>query len=66
MDKQKPSLLIQEKTQELETIEVKLNNLLKLSEKVIKKAKRLQYIDFMNRNLDLAKLISSNIDLLQN
>ena len=53
MDKQKPSLLIQEKTQELETIEVKLNNLLKLSEKVIKKAKRLQYIDFMNRNPDL-------------
>ena len=66
MDKQKPSLLIQEKTQELETIEVKLNNLLKLSEKVIKKAKRLQYIDFINRNPDLAKLISSNIDLLQN
>ena len=65
MDKEKLSLLVLEKKQELETIEIKLDNLLKLSKRVVNNATGLQVIDYVKRHPELPKLLTRNLDLKQ-
>ena len=63
MDKEKLSLLVLEKKQELETIQIKLDNLLKLSKRVVNNATGLQVIDYVKRHPEIPKLLTQNLDL---